>query len=250
MPPEAETREIELDELDQWDEPEREPRTWLAAIAGVLGLILVLLVGLVLLSRQQQPRSRIATASSTTIPPTTTEPVIKTTAPTTTEPFHPSPTVAVTEPTPSPSPTAPGAPGPGGTVGATQLGVAAAEATTVVPEPPHSTAPPPPPSPVTSVSANAAVADTRAGPGDQQRVDVTVADQEKHPVAGATVLITVIYPGNRRETYAPAPTDENGHSEQAFTVRPGIKKGSRIDVEVTTSYNGHDDTTKTSWKVR
>src|SRR5437879_1774518 len=103
MPPETETREIELDELDRWEEPEREPRTWLPAIAGVLGLILVLLVGLVLITRQQQPRSRIATASST-LPPTTTEPVVKTTAPTTTEAFHPSPTVAVTEPSPSPSP--------------------------------------------------------------------------------------------------------------------------------------------------
>src|SRR2546422_9968255 len=54
MPPETETREIELeplddaDDLDQWSEP-REPRTWLRAIAGILALILVLLVGLVLL---------------------------------------------------------------------------------------------------------------------------------------------------------------------------------------------------------
>ena len=94
------------------------------------------------------------------------------------------------------------------------------------------------------------MSDTRAGPGDEQRVDVTVVDQDKQPVAGATVLVTIVYPGNRRETYAPPPTDDTGHTEQAFTVRQGIKKGSRIDVEVTTSYDGHDDTTRTSWKVR
>ena len=214
----------------------------------MLALILVLLVGLVLSTRRSQPPSRIATASSTTIPPTTTGPVVKTTAPTTTEAFHPSPTVAVTEPSPSPSPSASGAAGQTDVTAAGEPAGAAAPpgATTAVPEPPPSTAAP---RPVASVAADASVADTRAGPGDEQRVDVRVVDQDRQAVAGATVLVTIVYPGNKRETYAPPPTDANGHTEQAFVVRQGIKKGSRIDVEVTTSYNGHDDTTRTSWKV-